>query len=129
MKDVWVFLVVFLGCCVSGCSGYQQGALPTSSSDYNEFETAEPVSKGSNVRVTLQSGEFIAGVVAWVSDKEIAVSQVEIEGAPVRVVKVSDCSQIEVKKKTSTTTIVFASVVGLAVLYAVVEGVKGWSMW
>jgi hypothetical protein len=121
--------LLFLGLYLSGCSSYQQGALPNTAPSNSEFEADVQVSQGSNVRVTLESGEVIEGEVILVSDREISVSQLTDGEAHIRVVTVSDISSLEVEQSSSTTTIVFASIIGAALVYATVEGIKGWSLW
>jgi hypothetical protein len=124
-----IFAIVFLGLCLSGCSGYQRGTISNTSSTNSEFGTDVQVNRGSNVRIKLHSGEIISGEVIQFSEKEIVVAQLAGDPAHNRIVDVSGIASLEVKENTSSKTILFASVVGAALVYAIVLAFKGWTLY
>ena len=81
------------------------------------------------MRVTLESGEVVKGEVIRVSDRDISVSQMTDGETQTRVLIISDIESIEVEQGSSATTIVLASIIGAGLVYAIVEGIKGWSFW
>lgn len=124
-----IFILLFLGLYLSGCSSYQRATLPNTAPSSTEFKSEVQVNIGSKVRVTFESGEVMEGEVVRVSDREISVSHLEDGEDHVRVVTVSDIKSLEVEQSSSAFTIVLTSVVVTVLVYAIVEGIKGWSFW
>ncbi len=74
------------------------------------------------------SDEIIEGEVSWVTATEVAIRQVDEIATKERIVEAQEIARIEVAEGTKPGYYVLGMLVGAGIVYAIVEGFKGWSM-
>jgi hypothetical protein len=123
-----IFWIVTLGAFVSGCAGQRYTASPDTAADRTPAGLEASVERGSRVKVVLLSDEIIEGEVSWVTATEVAIRQVDEIATKERIVEAQEIARIEVAEGTKPGYYVLGMLVGAGIVYAIVEGFKGWSM-
>ncbi|MCP4574085.1 MAG: hypothetical protein GY838_17125 [bacterium] len=116
-RFLWtVTLMAFL----AGCSGYRAAALPRSDATDGDPAARITVTKGSDVKVHLLSGEVVKGEVEEVSQDRIVVGKPGNYGYEQWAVERREIENIEVLKAGRGTSILMYTGFGLALVYLAV---------
>ena len=96
MKTFWLVTLCFF---ISGCSAYRDAYIPATVPHIESRPKGLTVVEGSNVRVTLHSGQTVSGKVSRLTSEKLGLGSRGNYGHEDLVIELTDIQQIEIKNQ------------------------------